>query len=305
MTAAQKLRELGEKLEGAQSQLVAVYDELGADYESDAAKQFELQLKNETNPDRTYDSWWVQNDRENVWKPVVGGKLPNDGQNMPWVITSYEESIQPAVRQAAELLTETRDASDTLATMSRDDLALLADIPTTLGKFMEVLVKASESMEYASNKIGLIRNNVRDSNWGGGGRDAYYDSLGPQEEAVKECQGYVEETAEATTALAALTVDVFEAFLSVRTKQLDAIQGLATTIFTTVNPGNWLNVAEKIHSRMVKVQTDHTKQFSKSLAAMAESAENLRVLEKAERIAGMTWPRPLSGIDGTWNGSPG
>lgn len=302
-TSSDTLRALGEEMESAQSQLENVFDELGSDYESDAAKQFELQLKHETDPEKTYDSWWIKNDRENIWYPTIGGKLPNDGAKLPWIITSYEESVQPGVRQAAELLTETRDASNTLATMSQDDLEMLSSVPTTLSQGIDVLAAASTSMESASNHIGKIENNLNKSSWEGDGQEAYRESLSPQADACKECQQAVEDTAAAAVALADLVVDVFVAFLGVRKKQLAAIQDLAGGIFTMVNPGNWLDVAEKMHSQMVKIQTRHVDEFANSLKELAGSAKNQQLLERAERTAGMVWPTPLSGIDGTWSGS--
>lgn len=303
MDSWEKLRVLGAQLEDTHTKLESVYDDLGADYQSDAAKQFELQLQHETDPERTYDSWWIQNDRENIWHPTIGGKLPNHGEKLPWIITSYEESVQPAVRQAAKLLSKTRDASKVLATMSQDDLALLASVPVTLSKSVEVLGKASTSMESASNQIGTMRNSLIGSSWEGDGRDAYLDSLSPQIDAFEECQEVVEATSLAAMALANIIVDVVGTFLGVRKKQLEMIQNLSKLIFTLVNPGSWLDVAEKVHDSMVKAQTKHGDEFAKSLQDMADSAENHLVLESAERTAEMVWPTPLSEFEGTWSGS--
>lgn len=299
---ADELRKLGEKLDEARKELWQVFDDLGADYASDAAKQFELRLQNEDDPDRTYDSWWVKNDRENIWFPTIGGKLPNDGEKWPWVITSFEESVQPQVRQAKVLLDKTRDVTETMLTMTNEDMKALSNIPDALAQSNGILTSASKFMEEAANKTGEIRNELNSSSWQGDGRDAYFGSLTPQEDAFKECQTYIEDTMEANTALAGITADVVGAFFGVRTKQVQHLQTFGDVIFLMVNPVGWLDIAEKMFNSINRVQTTHTQEFEQKLDALSQSAEKSRIIEEAERTVGMTWPAPLSGMDGTWAG---
>lgn len=295
---AEALLELGEELQSARTELLGFYDDLGADYESDAAKQFYCDYEDADDGDllATHHGPFT-NTREDIWQPIVGGLHYYDDRLR---VRAFTEEVQPAVLEAAGLLSGTRDATETLATMTGDDLEALASIPTALGASNDILAQASTFMEDAANSIGEIRNNLNGASWQGGGRDAYFNSLAPQETAFSDCQTNTESTIEANTALAQITADLMNSFLSVRKKQLEQIKVAGDVIFTLIDPSSWKSVAKDIFDAATDIQQNHIEEFQEKIEELANSAESYRIIEETERTVGMTWPAPLSGIGGNW-----
>lgn len=296
---AEALIELGKELESARTELLGFYDDLGADYESDAAKQFYCDLEDADDGDLLATHYGpFRNTREDIWQPTVGGLHYYDDRLR---VRAFTEEVQPEVLQAAELLDGTRDATETLATMTGEDLEALASIPTALGQANEILAQASGFMEDAANDIGEIRNALNSSSWHGSGRDAYFNSLTPQEDAFTECQTNTEAVIDANTALGKITADLMNSFLSVRKEQLEQVKATGSAIFTLVNPGSWLDIAQEIFDQATEIEKKHIEEFQEKIEELANSAENYDVIEGAERTVGMTWPAPLSGIGGGWD----
>lgn len=296
---SEALLELGEELQSARTELLGFYDDLGADYESDAAKQFYCDLEDADSGDMLATNFGpFRNTREDIWQPVVGGLHYNDDRLR---VAAFVESVQPEVVEAAGMLDGTRDATETLATMTGDDLEALASIPTALGAANEILAEASTFMEGAANSVGQIRNQLNGSSWHGAGRDAYFNSLTPQEDAFTECQTGTESIIEANTALGQITAELMNSFLSVRKEQLEQVKTAGEVIFTLVNPGSWTDVAKDIFEKANEIQQNHVEEFQEKIEELANSAESYRIIEEADRTVSMTWPAPLSGIGGNWS----
>lgn len=309
MTSAEDLIELGQELQSAKSQLDGLYDRLALDYDSVAAKQYRFTREGVGG----YVEDLRANTREVTWELTVGSpmKCYENGAlvtpvDSPKVGSIIAVEVQPAAVAAKDLLAKTRDTTETLLTMTGDDLDALASIPTILGRNNTSLGEISETLEGDINTITDLQNAVNqpDPNghsWTGDGKEAYYSALTPQKSAFQECQDNVEYLIEADIALADITADLFVAFLNVRSAQLEGVQELGGIIFTLANPTNWLGLAQKIFDTVVDVKEQQVQEFKDKIQELAESAETKNVIEKAERTASMSWPEPPGGIGGTWS----
>lgn len=309
MTSAEDLIELGEQLQTAKSQLDGLYDRLSLDYDSIAAKQYRF-----TREGLFGDVEDIRlNDRETTWELVPGspmrcyvnGALVTPA-NAPEVGSVLAVEVQPEAIAAKDLLAQTRDTTETLLTLTGDDLDDLASIPKILGNNNVSLGDISETLEGDINTITDLQNAVNQPDpdghtWTGGGKEAYYNSLTPQKAAFQECQDNVEYLIEADIALSDITADLFVAFLNVRSAQLEGVQELGGIIFTLASPKNWLGIAQKIFDTVVDVKEKQVQEFKDKIEELAKSAETKNVIEKAERTASMTWPTPPGGIGGPWS----
>ena len=302
-TSAEELQELGRRLESAKTLLTGLYDRLALDYGSVAARRYWF----------TRDGAFSEvedmrdNSRVTTWHVVAGEDLAcydeNGNNSVPagWKIYSVRVEQQPAAVQSAELLSKTRDETETLSQLTAEDLDALASIPGTLGYSNEKLAEIRDILETDINAIVALQDSVvNGSDWTGDGRDAYYNSLQPQHAAFTEAQTNVSNLIEANVALAEMTADLFSAFVGIREAQWEGLQEVGDIIFSLANPADWLGHAQKLFNIATDIKKKHIDDFQAEIEKLANSAARKSVVEKAEATASMEWPQAPQGITGTW-----
>lgn len=303
-TSPEELQELGQRLTTAKTMLTGLYDRLALDYGSVAALRYNFTrdgLFGEVSDRR-------DNSRTMTWHVVAGQDLQGfdeSGANVvgPGIkVYSVSSEQQPAAIASAELLTKTRDETETLSQLTGEDLDALASIPTILGYSNETLGEIRDTLEEDINAIVDLQNSVvNDSDWTGAGRDSYYNSLQPQHAAFTESQTNVSNLIDANVSLAQMTADLFSAFVGIREAQWEGLKEVGDVIFTLASPTNWLGIAQKLFDTATQIKADHIQQFQDKIDELANSAERKAVIEKAEATASMNWPEAPGGITGAWN----